>query len=302
MRDAEVIITDVDMAAAEAEYLCNPNSILNVPTQMKKLGDTYFIVDCYNNQVIYSDNPTAPLYSWRLMTSDINMGHTIASDGTVYLVDDTENNRVLVFEKRDDNFVESQVLNEIGNRPHYIVYNEANETFYVWSSMTGEMYLMCRDEKSNTMYIADVLKIDALDGVYVRSFTIVDDEILFVSGNCCIIKAGLEGFDVREIYQVPESISGMVQIMPVEDKYLITVSTDFAGDQSYATIIQADSLEGLIDGEYEDVYSNFVGGGTPYYMTENEGVYYLTEHRIPGHSVWSFEFRDGKICNVQALH
>ncbi len=80
----------------------NPNAALNVPTYITKVEDTYFIVDCYNNQVIYHDNLTDPLYEWQIMTKDISMGHTLASDGLVYLIDDTENNRVLVMEKEQN--------------------------------------------------------------------------------------------------------------------------------------------------------------------------------------------------------
>ena len=53
--------------------------------------------------------------------------------------------------------------------------------------------------------------------------------------------------------------------------------------------------------EYEDVYANFVGGGTPYYITNIEDTYYLTEHRVPGHSVWSFKVSDGQITDVESI-
>jgi len=301
--DAEVLITDTAAAASDMELLTNPNVTLNVPTQVNKIGDDYFIVDCYNNVVIYSDSMDKPLYEWNVMTSDINKGHTVASDGSVYLVDDTENDRVLVFEKSGEVFVMTQVLNNIGNRPHYIIYNEADGTFYAWSSLTGEMYLIKRDSESNQVYVSKILRVDELNGVYVRSFTIDGDDVYFVSGNCQILKCRLKNLKITGRYVVPVELAGMIQIMPVEDKFLITISTDANGNQDFATIIQTDSLERLYDGEYVDVYTeNFVGGGTPYYMTKIDGTYYLTEHRVPGHSVWSFEFEDGQINNVKAIY
>ena len=51
----------------------NPFSALSVPTYITKVEDCYFIVDCYNNQVIYHDNLTDPLYEWYIMTNDISM-------------------------------------------------------------------------------------------------------------------------------------------------------------------------------------------------------------------------------------
>ena len=137
---ASDVISSPDTAAQT-----NPCGDLSVPTYITKVEDTYFIVDCYHNQVIYHDNLTAPLYEWQVMTSDINMGHTLASDGLVYLIDDTENNRVLVFEKKDGVFYHTQTFDEIGNRPHYIIYDETTDTFYAWSSMNGEMYLFRHD-------------------------------------------------------------------------------------------------------------------------------------------------------------
>ncbi|MCI6629236.1 MAG: hypothetical protein MSH20_00305, partial [Lachnospiraceae bacterium] len=117
---------------------------LSVPTQITKLGNTYYIVDCYHDQIIYSPNPGAPLKQWKVMTNHVHQPHALASDGTVYLVVDTENNRVISYEKGTDRFRELQIFEQIGNRPHYITYEPSDELFYVWSSLTGEMYLFGR--------------------------------------------------------------------------------------------------------------------------------------------------------------
>ena len=299
--DARIVNADVKEVADNTMVANNPNPILSVPTQINYYDGLYFIVDCYNNKVVYSDDLQAPLYLWKVMTSDMKMGHTIASDGSVYLVDDTENNRVLIFEKYDNKFVETQILDGIGIRPHYIQYNEKNKTFYAWSSLTGQMYLIKRQEETGLVYVSDIKEIPELNGVYVRSFTIVDDDIYFVSGNSNVIQARLRDFKIKERYLVGPELAGMIQVMPVSDGYLITISTDANGDQSYATIIKTTRLENLINGEYEDIYNNFIGGGTPYYMSQINGRYFLTEHRIPGHSIWSFEYKDGKVCDVEAV-
>lgn len=301
IQDAEILVEDVDAAAEGMEPEYNPNHFPDVPTQVNKIGETYFLVDCYNDQVVFSDDVCAPLYEWKVMASGINKGHTVASDGVIYLVDDTENNCVQIFERRGEVFVNSQVLKDIGLRPHYIVYDETRDVFYAWSSLTGQMYVIRRDKETNQAYVCQILSIEELNGVYVRSFTIIGDDIYFVSGNCQIIQAALDDFEIENRYVVPLEMAGMVQIMPAEDQFLITISTDANGDQSVATIIQAEKLEKLYEGEYKDVYENFVGGGTPYYMTKIDDTYYLTEHRVPGHSVWSFEFKDGEICNVKAI-
>ena len=289
----------------------NPYFDLKVPTYITKIDGLYFIVDCYNNQVIYNENLEEPLCYWSLMTNDIDMGHTIASDGVVYLIDDTERNRILVMEKDkngngDDIFVPTGEFNEIGTRPHYIIYNEEDKTFYAWSSMTGEMYLFKTnpDAANDTkkVFLSEIKKIDELDGFYVRSFTIIGTKIYFVSGNGNIIEANLDDFEITNHFKVPDELFGMVQLEKIEDYYYITVSTDILANQDAATIVRTRDLAGLVNGEYEDVYDNFIGGGTPYSITKIDDDYYLCEHRIPGHSIWKFSVKDNEITDVKTLY
>ncbi len=303
--DLVLDLTSADFTPlSEDEIPQNPYEDLSVPTYFTQIDDTYFIVDCYHNQVIYHDNLTDPLNQWQVMTSDINMGHTIASDGLVYLIDDTENNRVLVFEKKDGIFYHTQTFEGIGNRPHYIVYREADNTFYVWSSMNGEMYLMRHNPEDTRMYLTEIRKVDGLEETYVRSFTIIGDEIYFVSGipNNTILCADLESFTIKKAYPVPDELAGMIQLTKIQDYYYLTISTDITGSQDYATMIRTQDLENLETGGYEDVYSHFIGGGTPYYITALGDSYYLTEHRLPGHSIWRFQIKDNEICNEETIY
>ena len=280
----------------------NPYSDLSVPTYITKIDNLYFLVDCYHDRILYHDNLSDPLTDWLVMTDEINRGHTIAGDGLVYLADDTENHRILVFEKQDGIFVHTQTFSDIGNRPHYIVYDQPTNTFYAWSSMSGEMYLFRHDPDDSRMYLSEIRRIEQLDNIYVRSFTIMGDEIYFVSGNSSILRVDLDSFDLLEAYPVPDSMAGMIQLTRIQDYYYITVSTDIAGNQDYATILRTRDLSGLMQGDYEDVYEAFIGGGTPYYITEFDGAYYLTEHRLPGHSVWRFRVEDNELTDVETIY
>lgn len=297
---------DFDMASL-ATIPNNPFPALSVPTYITKVEEYYFIVDCYHDQVIYHQNLTDPLYEWSVMTSDVSMAHTLASDGQVYLIDDTENNRILVMEREvNENgmtvFVPTQEFTQIGNRPHYIVYDEYTDTFYAWSSQSGEMYLFRHPEDDTRLYLTDIRSIPSLNDTYVRSFTIVEDHIFFVSGNSSIIEADLYSFEIKKEYPVPESMSGMIQLTPIGDDYYITISTDITGSQDYATMIRVKDLNDLAAGNYEDVYDNFIGGGTPYYLSQIDDTWYLTEHRLPGHSIWSFQIQDNEITNVTSVY
>ncbi len=286
----------------QEEVPTNPYSDLSVPTYITKVDETYFIVDCYHNQVIYHENLSDPLNEWHVMTDEINMGHTLASDGIVYLVDDTENNRILIFEKKDGRFLHTQTFSEIGNRPHYIIYDENTDTFYAWSSMSGEMYLFRHNANDTRMYLTEIRKIESLSDVYVRSFTILDDDIYFVSGNSSIIRADLSTFEILDTYPVPDTIAGMIQLTKIQDYFYLTISTDIAGNQDNATIIRTKKLSNLKKGKYEDIYENFIGGGTPYYITHFDDAFFLTEHRLPGHSIWRFQVIDNELNEVQTIY
>lgn len=290
------------VTAADDDIPANPYTDLSVPTYLTKINDTYFLVDCYHNQVIYNDNLSDPLLEWHVMTDDIDKGHTLASDGIVYLVDDTERHRILIFEQKGERYVHTQTFNDIGNRPHYIIYDAPTDTFYAWSSMSGEMYLLRHNPDDTRMYLTEIRRIESLDNVYVRSFTIIGSDIYFVSGNSSIIRADLASFEILETYPVPDSMSGMIQLTRIQDYFYITVSTDAAGNQDYATILRTKNLSSLASGGYEDIYDYFIGGGTPYYITLFDDACYLTEHRLPGHSVWRFQVEGNEIMNVETIY
>ncbi len=301
LRPSELVSVS-DAVSSETEPAINTFTDLSVPTYLTKVEGTYFLVDCYHNQVIYHDNLEDPLAEWNVMTDEIERGHTLASDGDVYLLDDTERNRILVFEKQEKGYVHTQTFSNIGCRPHYIVYDTATDTFYAWSSMTGEMYLFRHNANSTRMYLTEIRRIESLDQIYVRSFTIIGNDIYFVSGNSSILRADLGSFEIKDTYPVPDTMTGMIQLTLIQDYFYITISTDRTGNQDYATIIRTHDLSSLSFGEYEDVYDYFIGGGTPYYLTEIDHAYYLTEHRLPGHSLWRFQVEDNEIIQVETIY
>ena len=288
----------------------NPFAELSIQTLMTKIGDLWFICDCYHDQVLYADSEELPVSEWKVLTADVSQPHTIAGDGTTFVVDDTENDRVLVFVLGEDGFSHTQTFESTGSRPHFCVYDEDADRFYVLSSMTGEIYVFRRKAPGSTELSPEqVLKSDRIAGTYIRSFTITEDSVWFVSGisldgsRPSILECDRATLDVLHEYPVGDELAGMIQMTPAGGEWLFTVSTDIAGNQDAATIVRAESPEALSKGEYEDVYSRyFIGGGTPYFISENEGYYYLTEHRIPGHSIWRFRMDDGEIRDVTLLH
>lgn len=280
----------------------NPYETLKVPTQIKRIGDFYFLTDCYHNQVLYTKNLGAGIKDWKVMTTDVEQPHAIAGNGKVYLVTDTENNRVTIFEWIKGRFQNTGCLENIGKRPHYIAYEEETQSFYIWSSLTGEMYIAKYDADLDNVFLTDIRKIEELDGHYVRSFTIIGEDILFPSGsNSYMILADKETLEVKARYPVPPQIAGMAYVIRIGDYFYITVSSDFNYDQSKATMIRTKDLSLLTYGQYEDVFSVFGRDGVPYYIDRFNGMYYMTSGNGKT-MVWHFNVTDNKFVDVGAVY
>lgn len=275
---------------------------LSIPTQITKIGEDYFLVDCYHNQILTSKSAETPLLEWYVLTNQINQGHTIAGDGRIYLVDDTENNRVIIFEKTDDSFYMTQVFENVGVRPHFVTYDDETARFYVLSSMTDEVYVFGREKDSSTVFLEEILKIPGLDNIYIRSFTIEDDNIYFVACNGQIILTSKKDLSVQGVYLIPDELAGMVQLTKIQNYFYLTVSTDLYGNQDYATIVRAKSLIELSEGIYEDISELFIGKGTPYYISYFDDTYFLTQHcMIPGSGVYSFDVEEDVLKDIKIL-
>ena len=168
-------------------------------------------------------------------------------------------------------------------------------------------------QKIRSRLLLLALFVEQLANRYVRSFTISGDRIYFVSGlptdgsvikTASILCCDLSTFQLLAEYPVPDSLAGMASLMPIQDYFYITVSTDLSGSQDAATIIRTHSLTDLSAGKYTDLYQKyFVGGGTPYYLGCIDGTFYLTEHRLQDHAIWQFHISDqNTLSDVLSLY
>lgn len=275
---------------------------LKLPAQITRQGDYYFIVDTYNDQVLYASDLWKPIGAWRVMDRKLNKPHAIASDGSMYLVVDTDNNRVVCYEYINGRFQRTQQFEDVGKRPHYIQYDALSESFFVWSSVTGDMYIIKKEPVQNTMYIQEIRHIYELDGFYVRSFSIEGDEVLFPSGNNgYMIVADKDTLRVKARYQVPMEISGMAFAKKIGSYYYMTVSTDDKLNHENARMIRTSDLETLSLGIYENVTGYFKDMKVPYYIDRMNGSYYVTSHESKK-CVYMFNIADDVIKDVQTVH
>ena len=103
---------------------------LHTPTYITKIKDKYFITDCWHHRVIYSNSLSTPISEWQVLDDDIADPHSIASDGTFYVAEDTGRHRLKVYkEARDGKLQQIQLISNVGKRPHRVLYAEQLRRF-----------------------------------------------------------------------------------------------------------------------------------------------------------------------------
>lgn len=248
-----------------------------IPTQVHQSDGRFYLADAYNNQILYTDRVGNAPDGWKTLDRNLNRPHAIASDGTIYLVTDTDNHRIATYAKTDAGgyqLVES--IENVGIRPHDAVYDEVTGLFYVWSSMTGTMYLYRREEQSLRLNLEQTVVIPELEGQYTRSFTIRGNTIYFPCvGASAIYEVDAEDFRVKAAYPVAAEISEMIQVLRIQNYYYLLTSGNRDKAYAVAMVARAETLEGFGNGNYENITSMFGElTGTPYYITQGEDGHY----------------------------
>ena len=242
---------------------------LNLPTNVEKFGENYFIVDSYNNRVIYSDNLALPISEWNRLGENIPMSwpHSIASDGLFYLIDDTYQNRLLVFKYQQNAFVFQKALNDIAKNPHRVLYDKDSNAFYLLGALSQTITkLSIRNEEIEILYTK---KLDFLGRSYSRSIHIIDGLMFFISGpgKINVVNYKNDSFKIVNSYQVPEGFESMNDIVKVGNYYYLTASMK--------KMIRCESLDE--PSNCVDVYEDLGIKGNPYYFSFFDNAFYLTE-------------------------
>lgn len=275
-----------------------------VPTQVYQFGGEFFIADAYNHQILHTSNVSNAPEGWNPVGMGLNRPHAIASDGTIYLVVDTDNNRIVTYTKTEAGYQLVESIENVGIRPHYTVYDKATGQFYVWSSMTGTMYIYKRAKNSLSLSLACTRTIKDLDGCYTRSFTIDNGAIYFPCvGRSAIYVVNKGDFKVKAAYPVVSELGEMVQLLHIQNYYYLVTSADSAKEKE-PRIVRSKTLAGFGNGDYEDIRDMFGDlDGIPYYITQGEdGHFYTPVIEGTGKSyICSFDIENDTITNVNHM-
>ncbi len=279
---------------------------LYVPTSIQKYGDTYFIVDCWNHRVIYSDSLEKDISEWSTMTDESYVGgHTIASDGDIYVLDNTDNSQVIAYRENisSGGFVKIKTIGNIEGRPHYVVYDEIEKKFYVIGSTSGKLYVF--ENRNGILMLTQTVDLEEIKNSYVRSISIIDGNLYTVCGNNAICEYSIEknSFTLLNSYEIQDDFYGMNQITKIQDYFYITVNTDKNGDISKTDIIRVNDLNDIANNNYESIYTDMKFVGQPYYINEFDDKYYITQiSETKGNGIKTFEVVNNDISNVSDVY
>ena len=216
--------------------------------------------------------------------------HSIASDGVVYVVEDTGRDGLRVYGREGDEFKRIQEIHGMPRRPHRVRYDPQTKAFYVVGAVSQDIYKLVRDKGGLKQVYRKHL--DFLGGAYTRSITLADGAMYFVSGPGSIHKTAYrdDSFTVLAKYRVPEGMASTNDLFRSDDGWWYLTATSLK-------VVRARSLDGFGTGRFEDVSAEIGLHGTPYYLSKIDGRYYVPAI-AERNGILSFVHEGGKISDV----
>lgn len=275
---------------------------LLLPTFIDKIGQFYFIIDNGNNRVLFSRILTPDIATWHVMDSSFERPHSIASDGVVYVADDTDRNAVRVYTYENEYFKLIQIVEGLGLRPHRTLYHQKSRAFYVMSSNSQSITKLIRD--GDRMTISYQKSLPFLKGFYTRSMSIIGEYMYFVSGPGYIIKTWFrdDSYNVIASYKVPAGMESMNDLFFTGNYHYLT-STPANYKEKPGQIVRVRTLDDLNKDKalYEDIFSQLNTRGSNYYISSFDGRFYITQIFNNNRIVSFIEKKDGAIADVKEL-
>ncbi len=273
---------------------------LYTPTLITRLGDTWFIVVCWQHRILFHDGaePDPDLSNWQVMDEAVAGPHSITTDGELFVVDDTGRHGVMTYRRRSEadggGFERLQHIKGLGRRTHRVHYCETSEAFYVLSSNSQDFYKFVRDGWE--LKLESHRELAFLEGRYTRSFTLHDGHAYFTAGPGIIKTRYLDdSYEVVARYPVPRLLAGMNDVFPASDGWWYVSATSRA-------IVRTRDLASLAVGDFENLQDPLGLEGTPYYLFEHAGRLWIPQ--ITQHSgIVSFQLDadGGELTDRQVL-
>ncbi len=197
---------------------------LNLPTMMTRIGGYWFVVDSYNNRILYNDRVDTPIQQWRLLDGDLSRPHSIAGNGEYLVVDDTEAHSLRVYRREEDGYGLHQLFIDIGARPHRVWYESSSDRFYVLSANSQELSIY--GVGRGGLEQIRKTQVRAIAGAYTRAFRIIDGSIWLYSANGMVSVVDPRKVDLPLIaqYRVPQPLANLNDMIRVGTTWYLSAT------------------------------------------------------------------------------
>ena len=245
-------------------------SRLFAPTHVTKLDGVYFIVDCWNHRCLYAHAWSDDLADWRTLDEQLAGPHSIATDGRLFVVEDTGHHGLRVYRRDGERFAYLHDVGGLGERTHRVVYDAATAAFFVVAS--NSQHLARLEADGDRLRLIDIRELSFLEGRYTRSMTLDGETMLFVAGPDRITRTTYRDgrYRVLATYRVPEGFASMNDVYHASDGWWYLTATP-------QRIVRSPSLEALDAGRHQDLYDALGFDGTPYYLDEFDGRLFIPQ-------------------------
>ncbi len=241
------------------------------PTLITRLNLHYFLVDCWHHRILFTDDLGTPLHRWRSLDENIAGPHSIASDGTLYVAEDTGRHGLKVYrETAPAHFDQVQYLPGIGQRPHRVLYDARSRQFLVLSANDQSFHRF--EVRDGQLVQTHGAIVPELRGQYCRSITLHGDRLYFVGESEIIV------------YQVDGPTQRFAgQVLPLHERYRGSNDLFFLDESGRRGLFTAtpgiavrfESLDELVSGRATDLSAAFQG--TPYYISRFDERLWIPE-------------------------
>lgn len=236
---------------------------LYTATNIEKFGNTYYIVDCWHDRVIYAKD-LSKIKDWNILDNNLYHPHSICEGNGIYAVENTENGSVC-FYKKGTIFEKIDEIS-VGRRPHRLIYDNLRDMFWILAGESQEIFGVRMTD--GILQICFRQKIEELKSSYVRSMRIINNKFYIVSGPGYILQLifSNDRFIIEKMYPVPADYCGMNDIIFLDGYFWISVYQDSKKNIRPA-LLRLSSLEDFQTGKYQDFYDVLGIKGVPYFFS-----------------------------------
>lgn len=269
------------------------------PTFLTKIQNNYYLIDCWHHRVIFNSNLIDKITHWQLLTDQVRLPHSLATDEDIIVLDSTQTGQLFVFS------LDHQLLQILDlpahNQPHRLRYDPERQLFYCLCANTQNFFVLKKNKRSRTLKIISTQHLSFLKNYYCRSFTLDKKNphrLYFVAGsdlyssdsqeltyqpqNARICLAKFQNpelpqstLQLQKSFSLPPHLANMNDLYQIDSLFYLTATPKQI--IRTADLSNLSSLTQNTSPNSADLYDQLSLQGTPYYLSEIDGRLYIPE-------------------------